>query len=411
MAYELRAWTPGELDKIVIKTDKYWVHYKETPKILDMQAGNSAYILGYGNREVTDAMNEQINEVAFVRGNRGETCELSKEMGELLCSSGNWDAYSWAVTGTTAVEAAVAMNDVYWKKVNKARTHIITFNPGYHGTSWLTKAMGLPELTEFPPERLISVPSPIWQKYEDRDAAELKSLTILTEKLDQYKDSIGAIVMETTPWLNGVLPWSENWWKQIRKECTERNILMITDDVAVCWGKGGGYHGYSKMGFGIQPDISALGKSLSAGYNPLGAAVCNTMVADVLKSLPWEFGHTHQPNMCGIAAMKKVNEIIIRDKLFERIPKIEARMDTVAEKMMMRGYIRSYRRGGLFMALDTDSAWRRVTSISNLVQSGLGATTTNTGTIKVISALVADDEYFAELEKRLINFFETYRRF
>lgn len=403
MAYELRAWTPGELDKTVIKTEKYWVHYKDNPKILDMQAGNSAYILGYGNREVTEAMNEQINEIAFVRGNRGETCELSMEMGELLCSTGNWEAYSWAVTGTSAMEAAISMNDVYWKKVNKHRTSIVTFTPGYHGTSWLTKAMGLPMLSESPPERLIHVNSPIWKKEEERAAAEAASLEHLNKQLDRNEGTVGAIVMETTPWFNGILPWSENWWRTIRKICNEKNILMITDDVAVCWGKGGGYHGYTVAGYGVQPDISALGKSLSAGYTPLGAAVCNDMVARVLKSLSWEFGHTHQPNMCGVAAMKKVNEIIVRDKLFERIPEIEAKMDNIAKVMMDEGYIQSYRRGGLFMALDTD----KVTSIANFVKAGLGATTTNAGAIKVIAPLIADDEYFDVMERRLSRFFEA----
>jgi len=64
MGFELRAWTPGELEKIVVKTEKYWVEYKDGKRILDMQSGNSAYILGYGNEEVIEAMNEQIRSVA-----------------------------------------------------------------------------------------------------------------------------------------------------------------------------------------------------------------------------------------------------------------------------------------------------------------------------------------------------------
>ena len=402
MAYELRAWTPGELDKVVVKTEGYWVHYKDNPKILDMQAGNSAFILGYGNREVTEAMNEQINQIAFVRGNRGETCELSMEMGELLCSTGNWETYSWAVTGTSAMEAAVCMNDVYWKKLNFKRTQIVTFNPGYHGTSWLTKSMGLPHLSEFIPDRLLSCPAPIWKDIKDRDAAEAESLTRLESLVKRHAETIGCIVMETTPWFNGILPYSENWWKTIRSICDANDILMLTDDVAVCWGKGGSYHGYTVAGYGIQPDISALGKSLTAGYTPLGAAVCNVKVSQVLQRVPWEFGHTHQPNMCGVAAMKKVNEIIVRDKLFERIPHIEAKMDGIAANLMEEGYITNYRRGGLFMALDTD----KPTSISNFVRAGLGATTTNAGSLKVIGMLNADDNYFIEMEKRLMRFFE-----
>ena len=54
------------------------------------------------------------------------------------------------------------------------------------------------------------------------------------------------------------------------------------------------------------------------------------------------------------------------------------------------------------MALDTD----KPTSISNFVRAGLGATTTNAGSLKVIGMLNADDNYFIEMEKRLMRFFE-----
>ena len=64
---ELRAWTSGELDKIVTKTDKYWIEYSDGNRLLDLQSGNSAYTLGYGNKEVMDALASEVN---FIRGNK-----------------------------------------------------------------------------------------------------------------------------------------------------------------------------------------------------------------------------------------------------------------------------------------------------------------------------------------------------
>ena len=37
--------TNGDLDKIVTKTDGYW-EYSDGTRLLDVQSGNSAYILG-----------------------------------------------------------------------------------------------------------------------------------------------------------------------------------------------------------------------------------------------------------------------------------------------------------------------------------------------------------------------------
>jgi adenosylmethionine-8-amino-7-oxononanoate aminotransferase len=64
MTTELRAWTNGDLDKIVTKTDGYWVEYSDGTRLLDVQSGNSAYILGYGNQEVLNSLNSDVN---FVR--------------------------------------------------------------------------------------------------------------------------------------------------------------------------------------------------------------------------------------------------------------------------------------------------------------------------------------------------------
>ena len=108
MTTELRAWTNGDLDKIVTKTDGYWVEYSDGTRLLDVQSGNSAYILGYGNQEVLNSLNSDVN---FVRGNRGETCELAQEMVKHVCETGNWDVLSWAISGSSAVESAIKMND------------------------------------------------------------------------------------------------------------------------------------------------------------------------------------------------------------------------------------------------------------------------------------------------------------
>ena len=53
--------------------------------------------------------------------------------------------------------------------------------------------------------------------------------------------------------------------------------------------------------YDVQPDIAALGKSLTAGYTPLGCSVANKKVGDVIKNKDWEFGHTWQPTMTGIS--------------------------------------------------------------------------------------------------------------
>ena len=393
MGYELRAWSKEPLDKVVTKTDRYWIEYSDGTRLIDLQSGNSAYILGYGNKEVMGALAPEVN---FVRGNRGETSELCIKMTDLVCSTGNWDVLSWAISGSSAVEAAIKMNDQYW---GNQSNYIVTFTPSYHATTFLTRDMSEVDSVS---KRLKKVPTPIWKDVKDQAKAEEKALKYLDLVIKSYNccgRKIGCIVMETLPWINGGIPWSKSWWKMIRHICDENDILMMSDDCAVCWGKGGDYHGYKR--YGVQPDISALGKSLTAGYTPLGCAVANKKVGDVIKKKDWTWGHTWQPTMTGISAMNTVNDIIVRENLFSKCQGIEDKLRSVSESLLNKNYITGYRLSGLLLSLDA----HRDLSQEELQESGIVLTKTRNKSMRIIANFLWDDEFFYEMEKRLSNFF------
>jgi len=398
MTTELRAWTNGDLDKIVTKTDGYWVEYSDGTRLLDVQSGNSAYILGYGNQEVLNSLNSDVN---FVRGNRGETCELAQEMVKHVCETGNWDVLSWAISGSSAVESAIKMNDQYW---GNPENYIVTFTPSFHGTTFLCRAMGDDDNYV---KRIKKVPTPLWKKKEDQISAERKSFKYLQLLLKTYRGKVGCVVMETLPWLKGGIPWSPSWWKMVRHLCDEENVLLIVDDVACCWGKSGHWHGWQK--YDVQPDISALGKSLTAGYTPLGCSVANKKVGDVIKNKDWEFGHTWQPTMTGIKAMSKVVEIIEREDLFSLASPIEFCLKMIAENLLDRGYITSYRCNDLFLSLDPQEKYMDANgdlSMEAFMKSGLSLTKTRNGSIRLIANFRSDAIFFEQMEKRLIEFFQ-----
>ena len=205
--------------------------------------------------------------------------------------------------------------------------------------------------------------------------------------------------METLPWINGGIPWSKSWWRMIRRICDEHDILMVSDDCAVCWGKGGDYHGYKR--YGVQPDISALGKSLTAGYTPLGCAVANKKVGDVIRNKDWTWGHTWQPTMTGISAMNAVNDIIVRENLFSKCQDIEDKLRSISEEFLDKKYITNYRLEGLLLSSDV----HRDLSQEELQESGIVLTKTRNKSMRIIANFLWDDEFFYEMKNRLSNFF------
>lgn len=378
---ELKQWSELEKHKTVTKTSGYWVHYNNE-KHIDIQSGNSAYVLGYSDDEVLNAMRE--NSITFLRGNSGESAESNEELIRTICSKGNWASLAWAVSGSDAVEAMIAMNDYYWQYKGQNKNKIICFDPGFHGTTMIAKHLR-GEYSYF--NRALIVQAPSWKTYDNRQQEEQRALDQVKMYLRTNSD-VGCIMMESIPWIGDITPYSENWWKSVRFLCDKYDVLMLVDDVAVCWGKNGTMFGWQP--YDVQPDISALGKALTAGYSPLGAAVCNEKVKDVLSTRSWEHGHTWAPNMQGVAASLVATKKI--EVLLSRVPYIKQQLEYIAQDLDL-----NYRGSGLFMCMDTP---KNIT-LGQLSSAGLAATIPGINCVKVAAPLIADDEYFYELKTRL----------
>jgi adenosylmethionine-8-amino-7-oxononanoate aminotransferase len=375
--------------KQVVNTTGYWVEYSDGQRHIDIQSGNSAYILGYNDQDIKNAM-KNIS-VDFLRGNTGESSAANDALSNLICEKGNFKSLAWAVSGSDAVEAAISMNDHYWaRKREDGRQGIISLNPSYHGTTALAK-----HLTGLYPymNRARVIPAPTWRDPADQATKEHICLSSILSIL-KTTNTIGCIIFETAPWVEELYFFSENWWRSIRKMCDDFDILMIVDDVALSWGKLGTMYGWQK--YGVQPDIVAIGKSLTAGYSPLSAAVCNQKVHDKLYGKSFEYGHTWSPSMQGVAAALAATTKI--ESMLDRVPVIEASLKKVAIDLGL-----NHRFTGLYGTIDTP----KKVSLARLSSAGLAATLLGFKGIKIIAPLIADEEYFATLKQRLENVLTT----
>lgn len=379
---EIKYWSPGEQEKTVTRTHKYLVEYSNGETHLDIQCGNMAYILGYSNQSIADAVNQ--NTVNFIRGNTGETAEQNNELVKQICTLGNWAAVTWAVSGSDAVEAAIAMNDSYWTARGESRDKILSFSMSYHGTTMLAKHLR----GEYPGlDRAVLVDSPYWQYAYQQLSQEQIALSKIKSQLKQ-NSGIGCVLLETVSWAVGMAPYSTKFWQDLRTICTENNVLMIVDDVAFCWGTNGTMFGYES--YGIQPDICAIGKSLTGGYSPLGAAVCTEAVKSTLNLQSWMHGHTWQPNMAGVAAALSATAQI--QSLLHRVPEIERRLQAIAKQLDLNA-----RGANTYITYDFDHE----VSLANLNNVGFAASLPGGHSVKVFAPLTADDEYFDLLQAGL----------
>lgn len=380
---ELKMWSPGEREKTVTRTQGSWIHYSNGQRCLDVQCGNTAYILGYQNNEIATAVASNL--VNFIRGNTGETSDDNNQLVKLICELGQWAALTWAVSGSDAVEAAMAMNDAYWQNRGLHKHKILSFAGSYHGTTMLGKHLrgNYAYLN-----RSVLIPSPSWQ-YQYQQYGQEKLTLLRIQKALTENPNIGCLIMETVSWARHLAPHSTEYWQNLRDICTEHDVLMIVDDVAFCWGTNGTMFGYEP--YGIQPDICTIGKSLTNGYSPLCAACCNEKVLAQLDTQNWYHGHTWQPNMSGVVAALSATKQI--QNLLPETPKIHQKLKNIATELDI-----NWRGANTFMAFDFD----RVISFEELIRvANFSASIPGDKSVKVFAPLIADDEYFDALRSGL----------
>jgi adenosylmethionine-8-amino-7-oxononanoate aminotransferase len=376
----------NEKNKInIINTSKYWL-FSDTEKYLDLQMGNSAFIFGYSDQEIINSINS--NKIKFVRNGEGETSLEIQQVVFSLLKLSNMSALSWTVSGTDAVETAVAISDHYWKIVDPRKNKILSLVPCYHGSSWLTRSLR----SELPTDICRYVDAPAWLTIDERNLAEEQCIRQIKQQLSDH--GIGSIIIESIPWVLGVYPFSDMFWVELKKLCNEYDVLLILDDVAGCFGKIG--QPFSNVTLGIEVDIIAAGKSISGGYSPIGAAMINDRVFNAIGDTEWNHTYTYNPNMLGISSIAAVLNKVDQG-VFDNIDLLKNKTEQLLLDIGL-----PCRSQGLCFDIITDTG----TVYNKFRKAGFSFNAYNSNSIPLVVPLIADDEYFDFLKKGLVKIYE-----
>jgi len=95
-----------------------------------------------------------------------------------------------------------------------------------------------------------------------------------------------------------------DYLRRLAQLCQEEGVLLIADEIAVGMGRTGRMWACDHAG--VLPDIVCLGKSLSAGYLPISAAVVRAPIYETFRDAPEDHtfyhGHTFAGNPIAAAA-------------------------------------------------------------------------------------------------------------
>jgi acetylornithine/N-succinyldiaminopimelate aminotransferase len=216
---------------------------------IDCVGGIAVNAVGYCHPEVVSAIKEQAEKLMHV-SNLYYT-EPQVKLAEKLSELSGMNKVFFCNSGAESIEAALKLA----RKVT-GRQKFIAAEGSFHGRTLgsLSVTFGTKFRSAFEPLLLKGVK---FVRYNDAEA--------IRKVLDE---ETAAVILEPIQGESGVRVPSEGYVKAVREICTEKNVLLILDEIQTGFGRTGRWFG--KDHDGVEPDIMTVAKAMGAGF-PIGA--------------------------------------------------------------------------------------------------------------------------------------------
>ncbi|HEX3022400.1 MAG TPA: aminotransferase class III-fold pyridoxal phosphate-dependent enzyme [Lachnospiraceae bacterium] len=354
--YNLQSWSKQKgINPIPVeKADGIYFWDYDGNRYSDMSSQLVNMNLGFGNKEIADAIKEQVDKYCYVGPSYGAEprAKLAKMIIDLMPD--NMGKVFFTNAGAESNENAVKMARMYTGK-----SKIFSRYRSYHGSSF-----GAGNLTGEPRRYPLEPGIPGFVKFFDpyiyREAIEFASeeeatsyyLAKLREQI-QYEgpDSIAAIVLETITGSNGIIIPPKGYLPGVRALCDEYKIIMICDEVMAGWGRTGMMFGFQN--FDVKPDIVTFAKGVTCGYVPLGGCVVSKEIAEYFDDHLLSCGLTYSghPLACaaGVACVNFYQEANILENVNKVGKVLGDKLESYKEEYACVGDVRYI---GLFSAIE-----------------------------------------------------------
>jgi len=298
---------------------------------IDGSGGPAVFSLGHSHPEVNNAIKQQLDRIAL--GYRYTfTSDPLLELDERIQSQvgPGFENILYVSSGSEAIESALKIAlQFHWNNGDKSRSRFIARERSYHGNT-----LGALSVSGFAQRRKQFENSLIpctfvssANAYRPAVSGDEDALTqFLADELEQEivrqgAENIAAFIFEPVVGAaGGVIPAPRGYAKGIREVCDRNGVLLIADEVMCGSGRCGTWRALEHDD-NVVADIMAIAKGLGGGYVPLGAVLYSDKVAKPIidnDGAP-NTGHTFTGHTLACAAAAKVQEIVQRDQLLERV--------------------------------------------------------------------------------------------
>ncbi|NLH79441.1 MAG: aspartate aminotransferase family protein [Phyllobacteriaceae bacterium] len=319
-----------EGSRIMVKGEGVWLTDSDGKRYLDGMAGLWCTNVGHGRREITRAVAEQMDELAyynsFFKTSNAPAIRLAEKLAEITPDHVN--RVFFCGSGSEANDTVFRMVRYYWSLLGKPSKKVfISRKNGYHGSTVAAASLGgmtpMHGQGDLPIPGITHIAQPYWYG-EGGDMSPDEFGIWAARELEREIERLGeanvaAFIAEPIQGAGGVIIPPDTYWPEIRRICDAHEILLVVDEVICGFGRTGSWFGADT--YGVKADLQPIAKGLTSGYLPMGGVLVSDKVAAVVIDQGEEFfhGYTYSGHpTCAAAALANL-AIIEKEGLVARV--------------------------------------------------------------------------------------------
>ncbi len=341
-------------------------------RYLDALGGIAVNTLGHKHPKLVPALQDQIAKMIHCC-NYYHVPDQEVLAHKLVELSGMSNVF-FCSTGLEANEAALKLARKFGHDKGIERPEIVVYERAFHGRSIATlSATGNPKIQAgFGP----LVPGFIRVPVND-----IGALKVATDN----NPNIVAVFLEAIQGEGGINPMHLDYLRAVRALCTERDWLMMIDEVQCGMGRTGKW--FAHQWAGIVPDVMPLAKGLGSGV-PVGAVVAGPKAAQVFQ--PGNHGTTFGGNPLAMRAGVETIRIMEEEGLLANAQTIgdylSAGLSAALATELQSGAVKEVRGQGLMLGIELVRACGVLTQ--RAADAGLLISVTADSVVRLVPPLI-----------------------
>ena len=352
---------------IIAGGDGIYLTDQQGQRLIDGVAGLWCVNVGYGRRELADAMRDAALQLSYYHSFAGASNVPQIELAERLLklAPAGLSKVFFGSGGSEGNDSLVKILRYYNNlRGRPEKKKIIARWQAYHGTSLATASLtGLPSFHQdfdLPIDGVLHTGSPDYYRHAEPGESEsefaarrVAELEALIER--EGPDTVAAFIAEPVLGAGGVVTPPEGYFEGVQRVLKAHDILFIVDEVVCGYGRLGRWFGCDR--YDLKPDMMTTAKALTSGYFPMSASFVSEDIWELLlegsrKHGNFAHGYTYAGHPVGAAVAMANLDIIENEGLVERAADVGAWFhQRLAESLGAHRHVGEIRGTGMIAAV------------------------------------------------------------